>query len=589
MYWQGWLTLFVIGGIVWALVRDLGSPDLILMAGLFTLAAAGVLTPAETFSGFSNHAVATVGALLVLSAAVRDTGALEVTFGRIFGRSRNERIGLIRMIGPMAGLSAFLNNTTIVAMMAPVVIDWCRRHRFPPARFLLPLSYATILGGVVTLIGTTTNLLVSGMMIGRGMEPMGFFELAPAGIPIAIAGLAFLALFAGRLLPERRDPAEEIGDRRREYTVAMIVEGGCPLIGQTIEQAGLRHLPGLFLVEIDRDGRIITPVGPDETIEEADCMVFAGVVETIVDLQKFPGLTPADDSERRASAAPGRRLVEAVISRSSPLVNRSIRDASFRTRYDAAVIAVHRNGERVAGKIGTIVLEPGDTLLLQSAPGFARVHRNSPDFYLVSEIAGTETPRYDRAGVAVGVLVAMIALVMLEVFPLAIAAFLAAGTLIVTGCISPAAARRSVDWPILITMGAAIGIGLAMEKTGAADAIARGMLVSVAGFGPVAALAVVYLTTLLLAETIGHAGAAAIMFPIGIATGLELGVGPRGFAMTVAIAASCGFASPFAYQTHLIIYGPGGYRFADFVRIGLPLDILCGAITLVLVPVFWPL
>lgn len=587
MDWQGWLTILVVVLMVTAMARELAGPDLILLAGLFTLAAAGVLTPAETFSGFSNPAMATVGALLVMSAALRDSGAMEATFGRLFGRTRNEAVALLRMIVPISVLSAFLNNTTIVAMMTPVVIDWTRRNRLAPSRFLIPLSYATVLGGVTTLIGTTTNLLVSGLLDQSGMEPMGLFELAPVGIPVCVAGLAYLVVAGRRLLPERRDLCEELGDRRREYTVAMIVEPHCPLIGQSIEEAGLRHLPGLFLVEIDRGGRIITPVAPDEAIEEGDRLIFAGVVSTIVDLQKLRGLTPANDLDEKAPIEPGRRLTEAVVSRSSPLVDRSIRDASFRTVYDAAVIAVHRNGERVGGKIGDIVLEPGDTLLLQTSPGFARAHRNSPDFYLVSEIPGTETPRYDRARVALVVLVAMVGVVVAGWLPLSIAAFLAAGALVATRCISGTAAHRAVDWPILLVMGAAIGIGMAMEKTGAAHAIAHSILGGIGSFGPWTALAATYLAALLLTESIGHAGAAALMFPVAVATARELGVEPRGFVMAVAIAASCGFASPFAYQTHLIVFGPGRYRFSDFVRVGLPLDLIVAAVALLLIPLVW--
>ena len=365
MEWQGWLTLAVLISMIAAMAREMAGPDVVLMGGLVVLATAGVLTPQEAFAGFANESMLTIGALLVLSAALRDTGALEATFGRIFGRTRNERVGLLRMMLPVAGVSAFLNNTTIVAMMTPVVIDWAHRNRMSPGRFLIPLSYATILGGVITIIGTSTNLTVAGMMIQSKMEPMGFFELAPIGIPIALVGLAYLLWASPRLLPARKEPGEDLGEARREYTVAMIVELGSPLANQTVESAGLRHLPGLFLVEIDRAGRVITPVASDEQILASDRLVFAGVVETIVDLSRMRGLVAASDDERPVSSDPGRRLIEAVVSHSSPLVGRSIREAGFRTVYDAAVIAVHRNGERVAGKIGDIVLRPGDTLLLR--------------------------------------------------------------------------------------------------------------------------------------------------------------------------------------------------------------------------------
>ena len=585
---QGWLTVAVLVAMIAAMAREVAGPDVILMGGLVVLAASGVLTPKEAFAGFANESMLTVGALLVLSAALRDTGALEATFGRIFGRTRNERVGLVRLMFPIATISAFLNNTTIVAMMTPVVIDWAHRNRMSPGRFLIPLSYATILGGVTTIIGTSTNLTVAGMMIQSGMTPMGFFELAPVGIPVAVAGLAYLLWASPRLLPARKEPTDDLGEARREYTVAMIVELRSPLANRTVEDAGLRHLPGLFLVEIDRAGRVITPVGSDELILESDRLVFAGVVDTIVDLSRIRGLVPATDDERPAPTDPGRRLIEAVVSHSSPLVGRSIRDANFRTVYDAAVIAVHRNGERVAGKIGLIVLRPGDTLLLQTASGFLRVHRNSPDFYLVSELPGTENPRYDRAWVALGVLAALVAIVTLEWLPISIASFVAAGALVATRCITAGQARRSVEWSILIVIAAALGVGTAMEKTGVAAATATQLSRIAGDVGPLAALALVYFVTVLLTEAISNNAAAALMFPIGVATAVKLGVDVRGFVMAVTIAASCGFATPIGYQTHLIVYGPGGYRFSDFVRVGLPLDLLCGVVAVAVIPYFFP-
>jgi len=281
--------------------------------------------------------------------------------------------------------------------------------------------------------------------------------------------------------------------------------------------------------------------------------------------------------------------VEAVISLSSPLINQSIRNANFRTVYDAAVIAVHRNGERVPGKIGEIVLRSGDTLLLQCAPGFMRAHRNSPDFYLTSEIPEAEAPHYERAWLAVVVLVAMVLCSSLGVFPISIAAFLAAGALIITRCITGPVARRSVVLPILIVIGAGLGIATALEKTGAAAAVAE-LIGSVAStLGPLGALAVVYVVGMVLAEMLHHNAAVAIMFPIAVATASQVGADPRPFGMAVAVAGCCSFASPVTYQTHLIVYGPGGYRFADFVRVGLPLDLICAVMALLLIPIIWPL
>ncbi len=587
--WQGWLTLGVVGMVLVLMVVGVGAPDLILMGGLFVLALAGVLTPEETFGGFANPAMATVGALFILSAAMRETGALEITLGRLFGRSRTELAGLTRTLPILAGLSGFLNNAPIVAMMTPLVIDWARRHRIAPSRLLIPLSYSTILGSIVTIIGTSVTLTVAGLVIQSGMEPLRFFELAPVGIPICAVGLLYLLFVAPRLLPDRTDPAAEVGEHRREYTVAMLVEPSCALVGQSIEGAGLRHLPGLFLFEIQRDGHVVSPVSPDEVIAAGDRLVFAGVVSTIVDLQRIRGLVPIAEEDEPTPANPRHQLIEAVVSRSSPLVNRTIREANFRSVYNAAVIAVHRNGERVPGKIGGIVLLPGDTLLFQAAPRFLERHRNSPDFYLVSAIPESQRPRHDRAWFAIAVLATMVVLAVSGWLPISIGSFVAAGILIVTRCISGAMARRSVQLHVLVVIAAGLGIATAIEKTGAATAIA-GLLVGQAqALGPVAILACIYLVTVMMSELLHHNASAALMFPIAVAAAQQTGADPRAFVVTVALGAACAFASPVTYQTHLLVYGPGGYKFTDFVKVGLPLDAICAVVALILIPRIWPL
>ncbi len=376
--WQGWLTLAVVVACLGAMVREVAGPDLIMMAGLVTLTTFGVLDAGEAFQGFANPALAAVGALFVVSAGLRETGGVEMISRRLFGGASSERGGILRLCAPVGVFSAFLNNAPIVAMMTPAVSTWASRAGMAPSRFLIPLSYSSILGSTTTIIGTSTILVVAGMVNDAGMREFAFFELLPVGLPIFLVGLVYLVAVAPVLLPSRQEPSEVLGERRREYVGSMIVGSDCPLAGQSVEDAGLRQLPGLFLVEIERDGRFITPVTPDERLEAGDRLVFAGVVATIVELQKIRGLRPVTEEETASEARPTQRLVEAVISRSSPLRGRSIRAANFRTTYDAAVIAVHRNGERVPGKIGSIVLRAGDTLLLQTAPHFIRSHRNSP-------------------------------------------------------------------------------------------------------------------------------------------------------------------------------------------------------------------
>ena len=589
MDWQIGFTLAVVVLALGLLVREVASPDLVLMAALISLGVSGILTPRETFSGFSNPAVAMVGVLFMLSAAVRETGALDLTVGRLLAPARSVRQGIIRITGPVAALSGFLNNSPIVAMMTPSVIDWARRNRLSASHFLIPLSYASILGSTMTLIGTSTNLIVDGLVRDSGMTPLGFFELFPVGLPIALSGLLYLVVIAPRLLPDRPLPSDTLGDRRREYVTTMVVKEGCDLVGASVEAAGLRHLPGLFLVEIERGRRVITPVNPEIVIQAEDRLVFAGVVSTIVDLRRIRGLVPLSEEEETADDAPSNLhgLVEAVISTSSPLVGRSIRESNFRSAYDAAVIAVHRNAERVPGKIGEIVLQPGDTLLMQSSPDFIRHNRNSPDFYLASELPGSEKPRFERAWLAIGVLAAMVVVVSTGLVPITLAGFLAVGILLATRCVSATKARESVPWSILIVIAAGLGIAQAMAKTGAAQFIAESILDVAQGIGPMGALIVIYFLCMIMAETLHHPAAVAIMFPIAVALAEQVGADPRPFVIAIAIGSTCCFASPIAYQTHLIVYGAGNYRFRDFIRVGLPLNLLCACVALYAIPRIW--
>jgi di/tricarboxylate transporter len=589
-HWEIIFTLGLIAVALTAMVREVAAPDLILMATLVCFGASGILSPSETFAGFANPVVAAVGALFMVSAALRETGALDMTLGRVLGRGTGTRRAMLRMTAPVAGLSAFLNNAPIVAMMTPTVIDWARRNQISASRFLIPLSYASILGSVTTIIGTSTILTVAGMVLDAEMRPMAFFETAPVGVPILAAGLLYLVFIAPSRLPNRLDSQDELGEKSREYTAAMRVVPGSPLHGQTIEEANLRSLPGLFLVEIDRADIVITPVRPEQRVREGDILIFAGVLSTIIDLQRIRGLEPAAPGDLIESLPGGRTrpMVEAVISASSPLIGQSVKGSNFRSVYDSVVIAVHRNAERVAGKIGDIVLRPGDTLLMQCAPDFMKNHRNSRDFYLASELPGTTTPAFDRAWIALAVLAAMVFAVTVGNMHISVAAFLCVAALIISRCVTATQAREAVDWSVLVTIGAGLGIASAIENSGAAGFIAQGLVSSVGAAGPMATLAVIYFLCLLMAETLHHNAAVAIMFPIAMAAAAKLGVDPRPFVLTVAMGSACAFAFPISYQTHLIVYGAGGYRIGDFFRVGLPLDLLCGAVALTTIPRIWP-
>lgn len=580
-----------------ALAREWGPTDAVLLGGAVLLAVLGVITPEQAFSGFSNTGVMTVAGLLIVAAALRETGVLDALGERVFGRVRTEFGALTRLASVVVPASAVINNTPKVAMLMPIVIDWCRKNRVSPSKLLLPLSFLSILGGCCTLIGTSTNLVVRGFMTRAGMRPMGFFEIGRVGLPCALAGTVYMLTLGRRLLPDRKELFDQFGEARREYLVEMLATPGCRLIGQTVEAAGLRQLPGLFLIEIEREGVLIAPVGPSEVIRADDRLVFTGVVDTIVDLEKIPGLVPAADEhyEIAPKARRGRLLCEAVVSRSSPLIGQAIRAADFRALYNAAVVAVHRDGARVNNKVGDIVLEAGDTLLLQVGPHFERAYRNKPDFYLVSGVADSQAPRHDRAWTAVGLFALFLVSIGLgdwtgwgpKIDP-AIAAFATAGLMIGTRCLSMNEARKAIDWSMLVGIAASFGIGAALETSGAAGTISKLLVEATRPWGPRATLAAIYFATMVLNELITNNAAAALAFPFCIAAAQALKVEPRPFVMALTLAASYAFASPIGYQTHMMVYGPGGYRFKDFVKVGVPLNLLLWVVAVLLVPIAWP-
>jgi di/tricarboxylate transporter len=586
---EAWITLAITVVALIALVRESGPPDVVFVAAVVLLALLKVITPEQAFSGFANSGVMLVGALFIVAAALRETGVMDYVGQRVLGRVNTEVAALACIAGLLLVKSFFLTNTPIVAMMLPVAIDWCRKRQVSPSRLLMPLSFLSILSGTCTLIGTSTNVVMHGLMLKAGLPGMSFVEIGYAGIPCAIVGTIYMLTVGRWLLPDRKELIEQLGESRREYLVEMQVQPDCRLIGETIETAGLRQLPGLFLIEIDRGGRIIGPVAPSEAILAGDRMVFTGVVNTIVDLKKIPGFVPAVDATYEVSPHKrrGRLLCEAVISPTSPLVGRDIRNAEFRSQYNAAVVAVHRNGARLTNKIGDVVLRPGDTLLLQTGPHFIRAHRNNPDFYLISGVEDSRPLRHDRARIAVGLLLGFVIAMASGYVDPTLAAFATAGLMVATGCISTSDARQSIDWSVLVMIAAAFGLGTALESSGAAGFIAEGLVTATRPFGPMATLAAIYFGTMVLNELITNNGAAALAFPFCLEAARLLNVSPRPFLMAVTLAASFAFASPIGYQTHMMVYGPGGYRFMDFVKVGLPLNLLLWITAVILIPFLW--
>ena len=608
MPWEAWLTLGTIGLITFALVRNWAGPDTVLLAGLTLLMTAGLFSdgrlpgPQVAINGFGNEGLITIGVLFVVAAGLSQTGAMNLITRPILGQPRSIAGAQIRLLLPVAGLSAFLNNTPVVAMFMPVVSDWCKKTGLSPSKLFMPLSYAAILGGTCTLIGTSTNLVVFGMLrkaadaqeaspaVLAAAEGLGLFTVGAIGLPATVAGILYVLLASRKLLPDRRRKTLDDPQDTRRYTVEMLIEPGSAIEGRSIRDAGLRHLPGVYLAEIERQGERIVAVGPEQILRAHDRLIFVGVVGSVVDLRRIRGLVPATDQVFKLhEPGPNRRLVEVVLSDNCPLVGKSVREGRFRTMYNAVVIAVHRGDEHLKQKIGDIVLKPGDTLLLETHPRFVERHRNSRDFLLVSAVEDSTPIQHERAWVALLVMASLVLAVTFTPMGLLNGALLAAGVLVVTRCVSSYEARGSIEWRVLLAIGSAIGIGRALEMSGAAGALGELLVRVFTPLGPVGVLAGIYLLAMGFNMMIGHVGAAVLVFPIAQAVAAGAGLNFMPFVIAVMMAASADFANPISYPTHLMVYSSGGYRFSDYVRFGLPLNFIVMFVTISLAPLFWPL
>lgn len=594
MGWEAWLTVGVAASLLVSLALRLASTDLLAIACLGILILAQNITGTtllpssrDAVSGYGNEGLVTVGLLFAVVAGLELTGGTELATFWLLKRAKTLVGAQMLLLGPVALLSAFLNNTPVVAAMLPVVNDLSKRVKASSSQLLLPLSYATILGGMCTLIGTSTNLLVQGMVIDRGLEPLGFFAPAAVAIPVTIVGLAYI-LFASRWLLPMRRPAVSAKDDPRQYTAEMTVTPGGALVGQTIEQAGLRHLPGLYLAEIQREDEVVSSVGPNEKLRAGDLLILVGALESVVDLQKIRGLTAADNQGRKLDTpAWQRKLVEAVVSSRCSVLGKTIREGRFRTNYNAAVIAVARGEKRLPGKLGDVRLEVGDVLLLEASQAFLDKRSQSHEFFLVSDVPGGAIRRPEKAWLSLAVLVAMVLTATLTSVSIMTAALIASVTMIALRCCTTDEARQSIDWSVLIVIGAAIGIGRALDVSGAAESLA-GDLLRAAGSDPFWALAAVFLATMVCTEMITNNAAAVLMFSIGTEAAKGLGVSEMPFVIAVMIAASASFSTPFGYQTNMMVYGVGGYRLTDYLRFGLPLNAIVFLISMLIIPKVWP-
>ncbi|WP_341939014.1 SLC13 family permease [Marinimicrobium sp. C2-29] len=588
MEWQGLLSLLLTLGALGTLIFTRIGPHLVMTGVLIVLLVSGVLTAGEAFAGFGNSGLITVAAMFVVASGIHASGGIELIVHYVLGKPKGTRGAQLRISLPVALFSGVLNNTPVVATMIPAVRAWAKRIDVPVSKLMIPLSYAAILGGTLTMVGTSTNLVVNGQYQAMTGEPgFSLFSITAVALPVAVVGLVFILVFFPRWLPGRRE--KEIFGNLREFTLEVAVAAGGPLVGKTVEQAGLRNLKRIYLVEIERAGAIVPAVGSEEPLQAGDRLVFAGDTEAISDLLRIKGIIASTNGSEPTLAKEHseRRLVEAVISPHSNCINQTIRDSQFRERYGAVVLAVARHGDRVPGNLGTIKLKPGDTLLLEARPAFVSRQQYNKDFLLVNDLH-TEAPRHQRAYLAWGILMLVVLSAATGLLPMLHAGLLGAAAMLLTGCCSAPQAQKSLDPTVLLTIASSFALGAALEKTGVARLLGETAIDLSAGH-PLLILILIYISVSILTECITNNAAAIIMLPVVLEITQKASLNPEPYIFAVMIAASASFATPLGYQTNLMVYGPGGYRFTDFLKVGVPMNLLVGVTTVTVLALGWPL
>ena len=571
-----WAVLVSIAGLLLVLFTGRARPAI----AFGTLAAAylvfGLVDTTTWLQQYTNPALATLLLLLLVSLAFERSPLLDWLSQRLLRGSSN--VATARVMATGAVLSAFLNNTAVVAAFLSTI---SRQRRIAPSRLLIPLSYASILGGMTTLVGTSTNLVVNSFTLSSGGYELGMFTFALVGVPVALLTLG-VVLWRAASLPDHRQDAIE---QQLAYFLAAEVQPGSAMVGRSIAQNRLRSLNGLFLLEIERDNRLISPVGPTEVLRAHDRLLFTGEVANVQALQRFPGLKlfghPVD-------ALLATNLVEAVIARESTLAGQTLQDVDFRTLFNAGVVGIRRGAKRLEGQLGRIPLRVGDCLLLAVGQDFHQ-HRNiDRHFHLLS--GSFKPPRLDRLQslLTLSGFGLVIALATLNVVSLFHGLLLLLGAMLAGRILTTAELRRRFPFTLWVVIGSALAIAQGLEASGAASLLAQGVQLVFAGHGVYAAFIGCYLLTVLLTETVTNNAAAALAFPVAWTTAQALGVDPMPFIMAVAYGASACFLVPYGYQTHLMVYSPGQYAPGDFLRIGLPVTITYSTGVLLLTPWVFP-
>ncbi|NGX58619.1 MAG: Sodium-dependent dicarboxylate transporter SdcS [Chlamydiae bacterium] len=588
--WKGWFTIGILVVMFVALIREIKPPDIVMLVAAGVLAVTGIISPRQLLIGFSSDVIVTIALLCVVVRTWEVNGLLNTFSQHVLPKTTHYFKQMMGILVPVATLSAFMNNTVIVLMMTPVLRKYALSLKKSPSKYLIPLSYASIVGGFCTLIGTSTNLIIDGLL--RQQNPtagFSFFELGYVGLPIAIISL-FVIIGVGKyFLPDRVDVATAVAEETKEFTGEFIVSEECPLVNRTIKEVSGRYFRGELLVEIERDKRKITSPAPFEVILEGDRLVFAGDINQIAELHAVKGLKSAADPHFKLDVGSS-HFSEVVISANSFLVGKTLKTINFRNNYGASVMAVYRDGNRIMGNVGDIILDAGDTLVLLSSEEW-KGERFKRDFYYIHADEKLTIFHPWRAGMVLAIAVGMVVLAWLG---LPIFLSVAAATLlyVFTKSITIREAQRSIIWNVLLLIASSFAVAKAVEVTGVAAYFAQ-ILLTIFGTNPFLLAGGVLLVVSLFSQVLSNNTAALLLFPIALNVAHLAGYTSfeslKSVGVMVAVGSSCAFMLPTGYQTHMIVYGPGGYHLTDFLKNGVILNFLIILIGMALIPLIWPL